>query len=129
MRRTRVRTGRATRRDHPDWGPLLGAVGEPVVGDFMWMFEVELTDGPSLQAYKHIDTRRYVHLDPDGAAYVYEEPDRYRPFPIAEVLAVVFASLPGLAGVTEEQITASWEAVGRLDPRVLAQRYTNECVR
>lgn len=98
----------------PEWGPLLEAVGEEVTGDFMWMFEVQLTDGTKLQAYKHIDTRRYIHLASDGRAFVYEEPDRYRRFPAAEVLAVVFASLPGLASVSEAQIDASWTAVDRL---------------
>jgi hypothetical protein len=89
-------------------------VGEEVTGDFMWMFEVALTDGTKLQAYKHIDTRCYIHLASDGRAFVYEEPDRYRRFPAAEVLAAVFTPLPGLAGVTEAQIDASWAAVDRL---------------
>ncbi|MGH3994438.1 MAG: hypothetical protein ACRDSN_18500 [Pseudonocardiaceae bacterium] len=66
------------------------------------MFEVELTDGTALQAYKHIDTRRYVHLAPDGAAVAF---------------AAVFAPLPCLAGVTEEQIVASSAAVERLTHR------------
>jgi hypothetical protein len=38
----------------------------------LWIFEVELTDGTPLQAYKHVDTRGYVHLAPDGAAFVFE---------------------------------------------------------
>ena len=63
----------------------LDAVGEEVCRDFMWMFEVELSNGKRLQAYKHADTRRYIH-----------------------------SPLPGLAGVTAEQISASWTAVGRL---------------
>jgi hypothetical protein len=32
----------------------------------MWMFEVRLSDGTPLHAYKHIDTRRYLHLASDG---------------------------------------------------------------
>lgn len=66
----------------------------------MWMFEVELSNGTLLQAYKHVDTSGYVHLDPHGAAFVYEPPDRYRPFPLADVLAAVFGGLPWLRGVT-----------------------------
>ena len=83
----------------------------------MWMFEVELSNGKRLHAYKHIDTRRYVHLDRDGAAFVYEEPDRYRTFPVTRVLAAVFAPLIGLAGVTGDQVGASWAAVERLGQR------------
>ena len=79
----------------------------------MWMFEVVLSDGTRLQAYKHIDTRRYVHVASDGATFVYEPPDRYRGMPADEVLAAVFAGLPGLAGVTAEQVGESWAAVAR----------------
>jgi hypothetical protein len=111
----RVHRGKATQRDTPEWGPLLEVVGEELTDGFMWMFEVELADGRLLQAYKHIDARRYVHLDPGGAAFVYESPDGYRHAPVADLLAAVFAPLPGLAGVTSEQIAASWAAVARLD--------------
>ena len=109
-----VYKGEDAQDNKPVWGPLFGVLGEEVGGDFMWMYEVELEDGTLLQAYKHIDTRRYVHLDPCGRAFVYESPDRYRPFPVADVLAAVFATLPGLAGVTDEQVTASRAAVERL---------------
>jgi hypothetical protein len=106
--------GTSTQGDNPEWGPLLAAVGEEVVGDFMWMYEVELDNGTPLQVYKHIDTRRSVHLDPRGTAFVYQPPDRYRSFPVADVLAAVFAPLPGLAGVTDHQVAASSAAVERL---------------
>jgi hypothetical protein len=98
----------------PDWRPLLKAVGEEVTCHFMWMCEVELSSGKRLHAYKHIDTRRYVHLDRDGAAFVYEWPERYRSSPVTEVLTEVFAPLPGLVGVTVQQISAAWAAVERL---------------
>lgn len=110
----RTYRGEMLQGEQPDWAPLLKTVGERVTGDFMWMFEVKLSNGKRLHAYKHIDTRRYVHLDHDGAAFVYLETDRYRAFPVTEVLAAVFAPLPGLRGVTDEQIHASWEAVDRL---------------
>jgi hypothetical protein len=99
----------------PDWRPLIEAVGEVVAGDFMWMFEVELTNGTRLQGYKHIDTRRYVHLDPDGAAFIFEPPDRYQSFPLPDVLAAVFATLPRLRGVTADQVSRSWAVVERLE--------------
>ena len=106
----------------PDWAPLLQTVGEKVTGDFMWMFEVELSIGKRLHAYKHIDTRRYVHLDHKGAAYTYTYRERYRPCPAADVLAAVFTPLPGLAGVTTQQISASWAAVARLNPGEVADK-------
>jgi hypothetical protein len=42
----------------------------------MWMFEVEGDNDIRLQAYRHIDTTRYAHLDADGGAFVFEPPDR-----------------------------------------------------
>lgn len=83
----------------------------------MWMFEVELSDSQRLQAYKHIDTRRYIHLDAGGGAFAYESRERYRSVPIVDVLGEVFAPLPGFAGVSDEQIRASWRAVDRLQGR------------
>jgi hypothetical protein len=108
-------SGRGMQGDRPNWQPLLDAVGEEVTGDFMWMFEVELSNGMSLQAYKHVDTRRYIHLAADGTAFVFESPNWYRRVPAAVVLAAVFAPLDkGLYGVTDRQIEASWAAVERL---------------
>jgi hypothetical protein len=103
-----------TQGEHPDWEPLVDAVGERVARDFMWMFEVELSDGRSLQAYKHVDTRRYVHLAADGEAYFYEPPNRYVSIPAWEIFAAVFRTLPRLGGVTEGQILDSRAAVDRL---------------
>jgi len=57
------------------------------IDDFMWMFEVELESGLRLHAYKHIETRKYLHLDKEGRAFVYlwpeeiidtDEPGSYR---------------------------------------------------
>jgi hypothetical protein len=103
-----------TQRRLPEWQPLLDVVGEEITGHFMWMFEVELSNGARLQAYKHIDTRCCVHLTADGTAYVYGLNNRYRKFPLADVLAAVFAPLIGLASVTGEQVSASWAVVDRL---------------
>lgn len=68
-----------------------------MTGDFMWM----------------VDTRRYLHLAASGEAFAFESPDLYRPFPLRRAIIDVFACLPGLAGVTDEQISASWAAVVR----------------
>jgi hypothetical protein len=134
MGKARVCRGKSSQGDKPDWGPLLDAVGEQVTGDFMWMFEVELTNGTRLQAYKHVDTRCYVHLGRDGAAFVFEPPDRYRIVPPADLFAAAFRPLLGLLGVTDDQITTSWAAVERLDQSRPSRRgrarrsYTNGCV-
>jgi hypothetical protein len=117
MGKTRAWRGKSEQCERPEWGPLRDAVGEQVMGDFMWMYEVTLTDGTALQVYKHIDTRRSVHLASDGTVYVFEPPDRYRRFPSAKVFAEVFASLPRLRGVTDEQIAASRTALERLGAR------------
>jgi hypothetical protein len=114
MPRRRGIKGEMTQGEQPNWEPLVDAVDERVAGDFMWMFEVELSDGRSLQAYKHIDTRGYVHLAADGGAYFYEPPDRYVPIPTWRLFAAVFRALPRLGGVTEGQILDSRAAVDRL---------------
>ena len=53
------------------WEPLIEAVGERLVGTFMWMYEEEMADGTILHVYKHVHTRRYMHLSTDGRAYAY----------------------------------------------------------
>jgi hypothetical protein len=60
----------------PEWEPLLNFAPDHV-GDFMWMYAVQLTDGTRLQAYKHYWTRNYLHLDDEGRAFVYVGKDRY----------------------------------------------------
>lgn len=117
MGRIKTYRGEAIQGDDPNWEPLLETAGHRVVCDFMWMFEVELSDGRRLQAYKHIDTRGYVHLDADGNAFAYQSPNRYRPIAAVDAFVAVFASLPGLAGVDEEQIRVSWWAVDRVEQR------------
>ena len=81
----------------------------------MWMFEVELENGTRVQAYKHIHTRRYAHLDQDGVGYVYEHPDRYAVVETPSLLRGVFSSMGGLLGVTEQQLRASFDAVEWLE--------------
>jgi hypothetical protein len=80
-----------TQGDWPEWAPLFDGVREELEAKFMWMYEVELDNRSLLQVYKHIDTRRSMHLAADGAAFVYEHPSRYRPIELAELLPVVLA--------------------------------------
>jgi hypothetical protein len=72
----------------PEWEPLLKLAPE-IVDDFMWMFEVELEDGHRVHAYKHYWTRRYLHLDETGRAFVYTEDDRYQQVGVAWLLDMV----------------------------------------
>lgn len=61
----------------PVWKPLLDLVGEPLVEWFMWMYEIELADRSRVHAYKHVSTRRYLHLAEDGRAFAYRSEARY----------------------------------------------------
>lgn len=65
--------------DAIDWEPLLRLAGGDltVVANFMWMFEIQLDDDVSLQAYKHWRTRRYLHLGPRAEAFLFVAPKRY----------------------------------------------------
>jgi hypothetical protein len=52
--------------------------------DFMWMGAAKFNDGRTVHSYKHLDTRRYLHLDDSGHAYRYlarAEGSRYVPWP------------------------------------------------
>jgi hypothetical protein len=85
MTRTIEFTGAVHQGLTPDWEPLLEALGDDLTRDFMWMFEVRLSNGVPLQAYKHVKTRRYLHLAPDGASFMFEAPDNYVLIPNADV--------------------------------------------
>jgi hypothetical protein len=55
----------------PDGSPLLEAVGED-----------------SRQAYKHVQTRRYLHLAPGPAEFALEPPHSYRAIPSADLAEI-----------------------------------------
>ena len=86
-------SGELVQYDEPNWEPLklLGADG---ASEFMWMHEEELADGRRVHAYKHIDTRRYVHLDESGGALVYTDSGRYRAVAVMDVLPLVLPPPP-----------------------------------
>ena len=67
----RIVRGRSTGQyDKPDWDPLLELAADHI-DYFMWMFEVELESGLRLHVYKHIETRKSLHLDKEGRAFAY----------------------------------------------------------
>lgn len=76
MPRRKLRKGRMLSLREPEWEPLLNFAPDHV-GDFMWMYALQLTDGTRLQAYKHYWTRNYLHLDDEGRAFVYVGKERY----------------------------------------------------
>jgi hypothetical protein len=70
--------GHLGHRDRPFWQPLEDLVGIDLADWFMWMSDIELEDETFLHAYKHIATRRYLHLHEDGRAFMYAGLNRYR---------------------------------------------------
>jgi hypothetical protein len=74
---SKPRRGRPLRVSAPEWEPLLNLAPDHV-GDFMWMGAVELTDGVRLDAYKHRETQRYLHLDHKARAFVFIWDKRYK---------------------------------------------------
>ena len=57
--------GELSQYDRPNWDPLIDLVGVHLVRWFMWMHEFEV-DGTPAHAYKHVATRRYLHVGEDG---------------------------------------------------------------
>jgi hypothetical protein len=84
-------TGKMTRGDNAVWEPLLAAVGGHRAGWFMWMYEVELDDGTAVHVYKHISTRRSMHLTEDGRAFVFVGNEQYREIDRDEIVDLVHA--------------------------------------
>lgn len=76
--------------DRPNWEPLEAMIGEELAGEFMWMFQVDLADGMAVHAYKHIFTRRYMHIGEDGRTLAFTYSGRYRPIDPFDLLMAVF---------------------------------------
>jgi hypothetical protein len=114
MHPRRPRRGRTVNYDAPSWEPLIALAPEHVE-DFMWMHEVELEDGNRLHAYKHWETRRYLHLDHGGRAFVYiwdeRELDdaRYEEVDPQWLLDLVLASPDRRASLFRQNVTAEFQ--------------------
>jgi hypothetical protein len=83
-------SGRGTQGEDPNWAPLLELVGPVLVRWFMWMYEIALADGTVAHAYKHVATRRYLHLASPERALVYLGRHHYREIDIDEALESAF---------------------------------------
>lgn len=116
----RPRRGQVLQFEHPVWEPLENLAFEHV-DEFMWMHEVELEDGTRLHAYKHRETRRYLHLDHGGRAFVFiwderreaDEPDEYEEVDAQWLLGVALAQpdervVPFRTGVTPQFKKLRW---------------------
>jgi hypothetical protein len=107
----RPRKGRVVNYDRPVWEPLIGLAPEHV-HDFMWMHEVELEDGIRLHACKHWETRRYLHLDHGGRAFVFiwdegrdlDEPSEYEEVDPQWLLELVLAKPEDRASVFRQDV-------------------------
>jgi hypothetical protein len=93
MARVKGIEGTTVQADTPNWLPLALVAGIDLLEDFMWMFEVQLSDERRLHAYKHVDTRRYLHLDDEANAFFYDEDGRYRPIELWRILHAVLSPL------------------------------------
>lgn len=86
MGREGLVTASMGRGEKPDWRPLQKVLSDEQVSEFMWMYDMWTPAGERMQAYKHIDTRRYLHLDEYGNAFVYVDEATYRRLPLADLL-------------------------------------------
>ena len=89
--------GTVAQYDEPEWAPLESLVGLFLAGWFMWMHEIRLDDGAAVHAYKHIATRRYMHLAEDGRAFVYCSGGAYCEITPHRAIALAFAGWESLS--------------------------------
>lgn len=98
--------------DEPNWQPLRLAGADWVLANFMAMHQIRLETGIVICAYKHRDTRRYVHLDERGRAYDYisdgRHEDKYKQLPPWEAFDRAIRDVDFLDG---------FEDCGRLNAR------------
>jgi hypothetical protein len=107
------RSAQFTQRREPVWEPLIAAVGPRLVGTFMWMYEEEFDNGSVLQVYKHIHTRRYLHLTADGRAFAYAPCGGRLRMSLAHALEEALCTWWVLSGWDAEDAEAVRDAVFR----------------
>lgn len=107
---TELIRGDVVQHERPHWEPLVRVLGHDLASWFMWMFEVELAEETTLQAYKHVTTRRYLHLDATGRAFHYDESGGYQEVAVPIAIARVFA---GWGSPTDQDAAAFRAAMHR----------------
>jgi hypothetical protein len=113
MAALRTIAGRGIQGDHPDWKPLLDLVGPVLVRWFMWMYEIALADGTPVHAYKHVATRRYLHLAAGERAFAYTGRDRYREIDTQQALEAAFCEWEELLPEPDRNSLNAYEALMR----------------
>lgn len=109
MKSTGSLAGEVVQSDRPTWDLLTSPLGESIAEWFMWMYEVRLDDGSRLHAYKHVMTRRYLHLGPEGGAFAYDREGRYQPIPFASAVRLVFSGCERT--LPDSHLLELWSAV------------------
>lgn len=109
--------GRVENFETPDWRPLerLAADDALVLGQFMWMHAVRLEDGRLVHAYKHFETRRYLHLAEDLTAFDCHGEDEhpYRTSTLGIALREVFCLCRELGHPDEAELVAGEALIER----------------
>jgi hypothetical protein len=90
MKRSLAISGVVVQSTEPRWEPLEAVFDTDIAGCFMWMYEIRLDDGTRLHAFKHVTTRRYLHLAEDGRAFEYRFDGRYREVRLAPAIGRAF---------------------------------------
>jgi hypothetical protein len=91
MRTSTAIAGTVKQTDAPAWAPLEAAISSELAEWFMWMHEIQLIDGSQLHAYKHLITRRYLHLAEDGRAFDYRVDGLYGEVALASAIVRTFS--------------------------------------
>jgi len=104
-----------SRLERPDWDPLIDLVGLELVRWFMWMGQIELVDDTIVHAYKHVATRRYLHIAEDGRLFSHHSPDAYREIGRTEAIEDAFCAWEQ---VLPEPDTAALRALAELRRQV-----------
>ena len=120
MSDTTTIAGEMVQGDRPQWEPVLALVGELLVGELMWMFEIALADGVAVHAYKHSLTRRYLHIAEDGRTLVFTGSGRYRPIDPYDALVAVFDGWEQLADERYDDVDALRAALREAYRRALS---------
>jgi hypothetical protein len=111
----RTLRGRMCRLERPDWDPLIDLVGLELVRWFMWMGQIELMDDTRVHAYKHVATRRYLHVGEDRRVFAYRSPDRYLEL---DVEAAIEEAFLGWEDLVPEPTLVALRALAELRQRV-----------
>ncbi len=90
----------------PDWYPLHDAVPIEHCDGFMWMYRLAWKR-EVIEVYKHGITRRSLHLDHSGHAYLYRR-NRYKEIPVGEAVDRAFEDIEKFGCTRETPYTEEY---------------------